>query len=181
MRTALALALFASIALAQAPEKIDVLTPKGRRDPFVDLRTPVEPPAPKAPQPPPRVPTPRSEDEDRVTTQAVPGGKEPHDRARIVTAFEGVRPEVVGLVYCLEEFKTRLTLGIGLLGRTTVVDTEVPLPKSNSYVTLRARGATEDRCYTEGQQVAEGLFIKRIERDQIAFQYEEETIWVQTH
>lgn len=104
-------------------------------------------------------------------------------RAKRRADFEVKKPEIVGLLWRQDEVNTPLKVGLVLFGRAIVVDTTVPLPKSKSSVTLRAKGAKEDNSYAEGERVLGGgnLTVKRIERNRVAFEYEQETIWVQTH
>lgn len=104
-------------------------------------------------------------------------------RAKKLVDFANKMLEIVGLLYHFDEVNTPLTVGIVLFGRAIVLETTVPLPKSKSSVTLRAKGSKEDHSYTEGDRVLGGgdLTVKRIERNRVVFEYEQEEIGVQTH
>ncbi len=104
-------------------------------------------------------------------------------RAKKLVDFANIMLEIVGLLYHLDEVNTPLTVGIVLFGRAIVLETTVPLPKSKSSVTLRAKGSKEDNSYNEGDRVIGGgnLTVKRIERNRVVFEYEQEEIGVQTH
>lgn len=245
MSTTLALIL-AGAALAQAPtdrpdpgeEKPFVFERKGRRDPFVDPRTPrVEP----LPPPSPDHDTPQLADstEKRLRRAHPPGMTDPVllaralltlaeeafrdgdlrpsqrvaeievwmgkmrplsgqsdrvrpllasgekllSRARIHVEFEARKPAITGLLYSLEDVVTPHRLGVALFGRPVCVEAGLPVPNSRSTVVLRVQGSTTgDRSFSEGDPVDEGgdLRVGRIEKNQVAFVYREETILVPT-
>ncbi len=247
MVTTLALIL-AGAALAQVPEdptqpadeKPFVLERKGRRDPFVDPRTPrVEPPPlPPDDDPHRRIAKPEGKTPDRplpidasdslalaraivdrIDRAFVDPSLRPHqrvaeieawlgelrrvgasagadgvqgllglaertlDRARIRAEFDDRKPAITGVVYSLEEATRRHRLGLDLLGRDIVLEAAIPVPNSKSSVILRIQGSTTgDRTCVEGEAVDEAgtMQVGRIEKNQIAFLYREETILVPT-
>ncbi|MEK7867345.1 MAG: hypothetical protein AAB434_11745 [Planctomycetota bacterium] len=243
MGTTLALIL-AGAALAQAPtdrpdpgeERPFVFERKGRRDPFVDPRTPAEVHVPTPPRPVVQpdfanaskarverpfpkeasdpVPIARAilalVDEAFLDGRLLPSerateveywvgkmrrlaegadgvrpllvrAEETLARARIRAEFDARKPLVTGVLYSLEEATSLHRLGVALFGRPVCVEARLPVPNSTSTVVLRVQGSTTgDHSYSEGESIDEGgtMRVGRIEKNQVAFVYREETILV---
>lgn len=102
-------------------------------------------------------------------------------RARIRAEFDERKPAVTGLLYSLEEVTALHRLGIALFGRQVSVEARLPVPNSRSTVVLRVKGSTTgDRSFSEGEAIDEDgtMRVGRIEKNQVAFVYREETILV---
>ncbi len=106
-----------------------------------------------------------------------------HRRAKTRADFEVKKPDITGVVVASESITAPLKVGLALFGRTIVIDTEIPLPRSKSSVILNVKGSKAGhRTYQEGELIegAGNMKVKRIERNKVAFEYEGETIWVPT-
>lgn len=106
-----------------------------------------------------------------------------HRRAKVRAEFEIKKPDITGIVVASESITAPLKVGLVLFGRPIVIETDIPLPKSKSSVILNVKGSKSGhRTYEEGQSIEGGgnMKVKRIERNKIAFEYEQETIWVST-
>lgn len=104
-------------------------------------------------------------------------------RARIRAEFEDKKPAITGVLYSLEEATRRHRLGLDLFGRDVRLEAAIPVPNSKSSVILRFQGSlTGDRACVEGEALDEAgtMQVSRIEKNQIAFLYRQETIWVPT-
>ncbi|GEM_PF-3683849 len=127
----------------------------------------------------------RAPDQAEVT-RLVQDSERFHRRAKVRAEFEIKKPNITGVVVASESVTAPLKVGLVLFGRPIVIETEIPLPRSKSSVILNVKGSKSgDRTYEEGQSIegiegAGNMKVKRIERNKIAFEYEQEIIWVST-
>lgn len=106
-----------------------------------------------------------------------------HRRAKLRAEFEIKKPDITGIVVASESITAPLKVGLVLFGRPIVIETEIPLPKSKSSVILNVKGSKSGhRTYEEGQTIegAGNMKVKRIERNKVIFEYEQEIIAVST-
>ncbi|GEM_PF-3972932 len=102
-------------------------------------------------------------------------------RARVRAEFDERKPGITGVIYALEDVSTSHRVGVALFGQLVCVEARIPVPNSRSTVVLRVQGSTTgDRSFSEGEAIDEEgtMRVGRIEKNQIAFVYREETILV---
>ncbi|MEK7867344.1 MAG: hypothetical protein AAB434_11740 [Planctomycetota bacterium] len=124
----------------------------------------------------------RAPDQAEVT-RFLQDGDRFHRRAKVRAEFEIKKPDITGIVVASESITAPLKVGLVLFGRPIVIDAEIPLPKSKSSVILNVKGSKSGhRTYEEGQSIegAGNMKVKRIERNKVIFEYEQELISVST-